>query len=312
MALLNTDTLSSAWNQRRQQMRVERLQEYADILYDALAMEFRDTRGDIAASLRTAIATARDKSDLHTTLWTFHSSLYRQPWADIAYTPDYYKMDNYLRRRGYEWFVGPLKETAPRMTASVINDSAAWDACWLRQPVSVYSVFKHTDIAPRLARLFGENSFRVSVELAATKRITAPLGVSVRKYNVVLHYYPEGLPAALREQEQKLADKYGDLLPPLTRHVYVATSTRPFIWKGVEEEPGFSNETPRMRADSDTDSLPPLIRTDPPPLERRHGAGEARVHVYEGADAMQRAARDTLSSILNEATPCHCGYHCEE
>ena len=293
MSLLNTDSLKTAWTQRRRRMRADRLQDYADMLYDHLAADFGARHAEIDALLRATIAGARNKEELRVPIWTFVSSLYEQPLAEIKYTDPWWKMEHYIRRKGHEWMVGLMAEDAAPFTTEDVDNTMAWGNRWVRTPVSVYSVLKHTDVAARLALLFGQGHFRIGVELTATKRLPGSLAVTARKYNLVLHYYPDGMPFWAARAEEQVADKYRDYV---SGYHWTEQPARREIWTGLAETAGVSNATPPPRRRSDT----------PPPLMRRSNGGG--IYTYEGEDALQQAARDTLASIMAEGAPCHCGY----
>jgi hypothetical protein len=217
-----------------------------------------------------------------------------------------------LRDKGYEWSIGRVR---PAFDPEFV-DTIAWTWEWDSRPATVYQVVTKTDLLDRLAVLFGDR-YLVSRSVVATKSIHEPFEAQVYRTELRLHYYPNGLPTALRNRQEVVRQKYAGYRAPVDEAFVHLWTGKPSRRDSVVEPPGFSNLPPSP--------VPSAAPSEPPQLPRRTNGGGiqawsddggsarrldfAGIHVYEGEDALQRAARDTLASAQDESAPCHCGYH---
>jgi hypothetical protein len=96
----------------------------------------------------------------------------------------------------------------------------------------------------------------------------------------------------------------GDESPvPMTDEVRASWNAFVQRVEADRQEPGSGSATPA--------SLPPLIsmRSNGGGIDAAAGRLDFGIHEYSGPDALQRAARDTIASCVDELAPCHCGYH---
>jgi hypothetical protein len=326
------DAVLAAWRERKNQLRAKQLQVANDCLYSVVEDSILGRRTELLNALLNAINTAPASQGIPIPLWTYHTSHYKGRYRDIVGTTEWYEMETRLRRKGYHWVVGRVDRYKDPET-TLRADDGAWDYIWgwNGTPTSVHDVVRQTDFRRRIALLFGDDRYRVSYRVTHQKVLSRPLDVVVDKVELRLHFHPRGLYDRSRKALLDTKLKYESHVPePEDWRI-------PYLWTGVEDEtPGFSNEplTPP----------PPPPPTEPPVLARRTNGGgihpptgdespipmsdetraswnafvesvEARrrldfsIHEYSGPDALQRAARDSLASALDDAAPCHCGHH---
>jgi hypothetical protein len=305
MALFSNYALSNAWTRRSIELAAQRLQAHNDMLYEHLRRNFAARAEPLQDSLLEAIRSAPSKEALSVPLWTYHSTYIADWKASRDQTMAFGDFEGWLRTKGYEWSIGKVR---PDFNPETI-ETVAWEWEWDSRPETVYRIVSKTDLLDRLALLFG-NSFVVTRSVIATKSILKPFEAQVYRTELRVHYYPKGLPTAIRDRQAAVRAKYADYRSPVGEG-------NTHLWTGVpsEVEPGLSNLPP---------SPPPsVIPPEPPLLPRRTNGGGigplvddvsrrldfASIHVYEGEDALQRAARDTLASAQDDSAPCHCGYH---
>ena len=309
MALFSSNLLSTSWDARSQELNAQRLQAHNDMLYEHLRRDFTARAATLQDSLLEAIRTAPSKDDLQVPLWTYHSTYIANRAESRRDAMAFGHVEGWLRQRGYEWSVGRVR----RGFDPEVIETIAWEWEWDSRPETVYRVVSKTDLLDRLALLFGDR-YLVTRSVVATKSILEPFEAQVYRTELRLHYYPNGLPTALRNRQDAVRRKYAGYRAPVGEaHVH--------LWTGKPSRiepfaaPGFSNLPPSP--------VPSAAPSEPPQLPRRTNGGGiqllgedvsrrldfASIHVYEGEDALQRAARDTLASAQDEPAPCHCGYH---
>lgn len=306
MALFSNDLLSTAWDARSQELQAQRLQTHNDMLYEILRRDFTARAAALQDSLFEAISTAPSQDALSIPLWTYNSTYIADWHARRRDAMAFGHFEGWLRRNGYEWSVGRVR---PDFNPEVIETNA-WEWEWDSRPETVYQVVSKTDLLDRLALLFGDR-YLVTRSVVATKSILKPFEAQVYRTELRLHYYPKGLPTALRVRQAAARLKYANYQAPVgVDHIH--------LWTGVP-----SQVEPFVGPVLPPSPPPSVIPSDPPPLARRSNGGGigpldddvsrrldyASIHVYEGEDALQRAARDTLASTQDESAPCHCGYH---
>lgn len=288
MSLFSNSKLHAAWSTRSWEIKAQSLQDASDLLYDHLRRDFVARRQTLQADLLEVIKTAGSLRDLHIPLWTYHASCI--PPLDRG---EYAKVQSHLRRHGYEWSIGLVHpDFDPENT-----ETWGWEWQWKSRPSTVKQLVKHTDLLRRLSLLFGAD-FYVTVCPVAVKTLDDLHGIKVYKNQLQLHYYPKGLPQNCRENLLYIQEKYADYAAPVhEEHVH--------LWTGVP-----SVVEPPLPPSRCSTPPPPLEREEPPPLPQRSNGGGierdlsgGRVLVYEGADALERAARDMVAD-----TTCYCSY----
>jgi hypothetical protein len=276
MTSFATTELAQAWNDRKLDMKLTRTKLYSDILYNRLAAEILNSREEIDRKLHECIRTATKPSDLSIPIFAFKARHGLNPAGDLRLWTD-----GLCKKEGWHW------------TMQANGD---------RYPVSHYSVVRNTDLCQRLALLFDGKHFWVSCRPKA--ELVQGLGASiVREHEIVLHYYPGGLPRNLlnavlacnRRQIEREAHE------PIMPVVY------DLEWvEGPGDEPPPALAYPRGPgglAYRDAPSTP-----EPGPERECPGApshaedDDGSITVY---DTMEEAARD-LGRELIEVAGCNC------
>lgn len=310
---LFSSLLSDQWARRALELNAQRLQAHNDMLYEHLRRDFTARARDLQDSLIEAIRTASSKADLMVPLWTFNST-YIANWAESRRDAmAFAHFEGRLRNKGYEWSIGRVR---PAFDPEFV-DTTSWTWEWDSTPATVYRVIRRTDLLTRLALLFGDR-YTVTTEVVATKPIHEPFEAQVYRTELRLHYFPDGLPTATRNLQEVVRQKYANYRAPVDEafvHLWTGKPSQrdPVV---VREPPGFSN-LPPSPVPSAAPSEPPQLprRTNGGGIQALSDGGSARrldfgsIHVYEGEDALERAARDTLASAQDDSAPCHCGYH---
>jgi hypothetical protein len=312
-------TLSAGWRERKTQLRAEQLQDWNDCLYAVVSRDILSRRAEIHEALTTAVSTARRPADLWIPLWSYHAT-----WYDEVPDPStmaFAESQRILRAKGYNWSIGRAYLGSDPETVSTASD---WAYMWGGgTPATVHDVVTHTNFNQRLALMFGDE-FWVTTHRVGYKDITRPLPAVVSRFELRLHYFPTGrVPAHRAAILASVRAKYASYRPSPCP-VY----ERPTLWKGVP-----SKVEPVVPTTLSYESPPTATpRSEPPPLAQRTNGGGLRpdnmtevarslcsefddthggIHLYEGPDAFQQAARDTVESCLDQRAPCHCYYHRE-
>ena len=266
-----------AWNDRKLELKLARLQLYNDILYNRLAAEILASREEIDRKLHECIRTATKPSELRIPIFTFKNCHgVNPPGATRIWAEDLCK------REGWHW------------TMQANND---------RYPVSHYSIITRTDICQRLALLFDATHFWVSCR--HTGAGVTPLGAcSVLEHELVLHYYPNGMPRARLDsllacnQRQLARDGVEPIMPVVHRLVWVEGA-------GDEQPPALAYPRgPGGLVYRDGPSTPePAQGRECPGAPREESRDDGSITVY---DTMEDAARDLGRELMEEARcPCH-------
>ena len=274
MSLFNSNTLSTAWTLRSGELKAQRLQAHNDMLYDHLRRDFLLRNAALQESLVEAIRTASSKEDLTVPLWTYNSTYIANAYQERRREPvSFGDFEGWLREKGYEWSIGKVR---PGFNPETI-ETIAWEWEWDRAPATVYEVVSKTDLLDRLALLFGD-TFLVTRRVVATKSILKPFEAQVYRTELRLHYYPRGLPTAIRDRQATARAKYADYGAPVSEdHIHlwvgVPSEVEPFVPPAAAAEPaGFSN-LPPSRASTPP---PPLLAAEPPRLPSRTNGGGIR------------------------------------
>lgn len=289
MASFATPELTMAWNDRKLELKLARLQLYNDILYNRLAAEILASREEIDRRLHECIRTATKPSELRIPIFTFKNCHGLNPPGDLRI-----------------WTEGLCKKEGWHWTMQANDD---------RYPVSHYSIITRTDICQRLALLFDATHFWVSCR--HTGAGVTPLGAcSVLEHELVLHYYPNGMPRARLDsllacnQRQLARDGVEPIMPVVHRLVWVEGP-------GDEQPPALAYPRgPGGLVYRDGPHTPPReagLPPRPPPELLRHGRGTVRDYdsVEDaardlGRELMEEAAHDLAESDDGERPQCHC------
>jgi hypothetical protein len=292
MALFNSNLLVTSWDIRAHELKAQRLQAHNDMLYEHLRRDFTARAASLQESLLEAIRTASSKDDLQVPLWTYHST-YIANWAESRRDAMAFgHFEGWLRRNGYEWFVGRVR---PGFNPETI-ETIAWEWEWDSRPETVYQVVNRTDLLDRIALLFGDR-YLVKRVVVATKSILEPFEAQVYRTELRLQYYPNGLPTAVRDRQAAVRAKYADYRAPVGEdHVH--------LWTGVPSQvvpvvvpmpPGLSNLPPSP--------VPSVIPPEPPLLPRRTNGGG--IQPLDDSDDEGNGCRRRL--WFSPACPCCTG-----
>jgi hypothetical protein len=244
--------LAQAWTDRKNELQNERLKPYGDLLYKRLEDMVLADPALLQRRLMECVRTATKVTDLNIVFFTFiHRNGRPDAWIDAD-----------LSSRGLFWTVGVDTELIPE---------------------PLYKIVRFTDVCQRVTRLFGSDNYWISCRPSEDQPIT--LG-DVTKYDLVLNYFPNGLPAHWKRKMDESEERN------LYRTPYV-TDNR-VVWS--DNARGKTPPTRQMAAEP-----PPVIR-----LPKRTEAGG--IYVY---DSVAAAARATINDIIQEecARQCYCGYH---
>jgi len=275
-------SLFFAWSQHQTELRHKRLQPHNDFLYEVVKDSILDRREELSADLLVAASTALTPQGLSIPLWTYNAASYDVPRTSLDATK-LRDSEELLRRNGYQWFIGLVPKGED---PDVRYDDEGWDSTWRwRLPQPVHDVVRNTDFLQRLTLLFGVENFRISYSILSEKNLTEPLPVRLMKVELRLHYYPKGVPPGVAAANRRAEEKY---------ETHISASSPwlvPFVSEGaVEAEEGYH-----------TPSAPVRLLGDPPVLPQRSNGGGI-LH-YEGADALQRAAREMLTGFNGSVAP---------
>lgn len=287
-------TLSAAWRERKIQLRAAQLQDANDYLYEVVSRDILSRRAEIHEALLETVWEAKRPSDLSIPLWTYYAAWYDE--VPDARDPSYEEAQRLMWTKGYSWFVGL---TGLGVDPETITTANRWQCLWgATSCTTVNEVVQHTDFKQRLALMFGRN-FWVSMRPTAQRDIREPLGATVTKCELRLHYFPTG---NLRPESQTALDavaaKYAHYRPR-TVPVY----EKPTVWKGVPSKvervvlTTLSYESP---VPSSPSSMPPLLPT------RSNG----RVLNPEDMREVARTLFEAEGAVGSYPPPaCYCGYH---
>jgi hypothetical protein len=215
-----TPELAQAWNDRSLELKLNRLQRYADMVACELTGLFAADRAHINNQLMECASLAMKPYDLVIPIYTF----------------DY------------------------RHSTQIIADP---------YPMSYYALVKHTDLCQQLAMFFGKENFWVTWRKHGDT-----------EYQLMLNYYPNGLPA----------DKVGALEACSVRHP-PATPPRAVT---IAPPPPVVR---RKRADMSDSPHGPVTMAPPPPTYLRPSyayAGSGSEGFIREYDNMEDAARDLM------------------
>ena len=292
-------TLQDTWNERKK----TRTQIYGSMLYEILENDILgDRRNRIYDSLISMAATADRVSDLNTTLWTYNH-------AYVSKCPkpfDFMRAQNEIVTQGLAWSVGRTTHTeAP----TSLED---WE--WTHSPMPVDEVFRNSDLADRLAALFGDHFF---VKVIRVKLGNIHLGgendpvISRQSCRVQLYYFPRGIYPHLLERRQRIIR---GVFPPLTPFYSYGRVSQPFVWTGLAPVPP-PLPPPPIAVPRTPPPAPP--RTEPPRIRSRSEddirADHDVCYYGEGVKGLRAMARatiaDCMARVQNRAPPpCHCCY----
>jgi hypothetical protein len=283
MSFFNADfpqtTLSSVWEVRSKELRAQQLQPHNDILFDMLRDHILQRRPELYAYLMRVASTCDSVQGLSIPLWSYNAAHYVKPYRAAPGSPEIERTATMLRRKGYRWSVGLVSPDFNPDAVSLTSEED-WNDIWRwRIPQSVDEVVRTTDILSRIALLFGDDHFRVSLCRAAQKVVDIPLSVVVETMEIRLHYHPRGVYPSVRDALRTTQDKYETYEPGGLGVL------RPFIWTGLVERPTAVSPPPHPSPNG------------PPPLVRRSNI--ARTLSFE---------QDTVIDD-DEGSPCYCGHH---
>lgn len=240
-----TIELAQAWNDRKLELKMTRLQRYADTVAADLAVTFTAERDNITRALHECVARATKPYEL----------------------------------------VIPIRGFRYGMTLQAEDDP---------YPMSYYNLVTHTDLCEQVAVFFGALNFWV------TWRKHTP-----DEYQLMLNYYPDGLPESKRDALEACASRHAE------RHAPV-TPPRPVV---------FAAPPPLKRRKVDMSDSPrgPVTMAPPPPAHfpssrdfpssRAYagGWGEGFIREYDSVeDAGRDFARDLMAELEQEDTHHDC------
>jgi hypothetical protein len=254
---MDTSALSQSWNDRKLELKLTRMQSYADALRDRIVdyLSHAVNKRAHEERLRAVIGSATHVTDLRIHIYNFH----------------------------YRWF------------AQIRGDP---------YPMSYYALMRYTDLCDQLALHFGRTHFWV------TWRKQNDV-----EYELVLNYYPDGLPELKRLALEACAERQATRPPPPTDIEW--------FYQWAPEEP----RTPPPPVRTYTTVPPPVVRRNmsdspdgpvtmapPPPAYFRSsrayaGTGSGGfIREYDSVeDAGRDFARDLMAELEQEAPECGCG-----
>jgi hypothetical protein len=202
------------WQIRNSQLQSIRLQPYNDLLFKHLTstIDFHQC----SAELLEKIKTATDPSDLCVPIWEFkHCHLHHDYRVDVesyghvqaarAGVKDAVQAET-INSRGFRGLVG----------ATCVDD---WygDVDFTHPLVEIDRIFRKTDLKERLALHFGGIYLTVSLrQHYETETIDGEVYYPIRS-EVMLNYYPRGVPEFKRKELGRAALKYKDYVSRVRR-----------------------------------------------------------------------------------------------
>lgn len=225
-ALISSHDLHQAWTETKTKTKTERVNRYADILFSRLHALFLLTSDEIKRRMIEKIRSSTSPKEFNVPLFTYRSR------AVEADTPpeERDRLDALAAENGWHW------------TLQSEGD---------RYPVSHYAVFRYTNICKRLSKLFCANT---GPHYWVTWRYVRPISeetLIVGEYELVLHYYPEGLPDACRRVLEELPEESA---PPTVN----VTWTEDRVWTHVRPQSSFC--TPPRKVTMAPPPPPELVR----------------------------------------------------
>ena len=189
-ALIPSNELYQAWTQHKTDMDAARMQRYNDALFERLSATLTSNADEIKRRLLATIRTSTHSTDLHIPIFTYRSRLYDRPppAAERA------RLEQLCADNMWHW------------TLQLPGDT---------KPVSYYSVIRYTNICQRLSHLFsGNEPPQYWVTWRYARPVTHTEHLVVNEYELVLHYYPDGLSEARRAQVVNAAPAPAPVTPP--------------------------------------------------------------------------------------------------
>ena len=245
---MDTSALSQSWNDRKLELKLTRMQTYADALRDRIVDYLSHSVNKRAHEerLHKVIGSATRPTDLHIPIYDFH----------------------------YRWF------------AQISGDP---------YPMSYYALMRYTDLCEQLALHFGQTHFWVSWRKQNDV-----------EYELVLNYYPDGLPELKRLALEACAARKATRPPP--------PADIDWFYQWAPEEP----RTPPPPVRTQT-MAPPVVRrkavdmsdsphgpvtmAPPPPAYLRPSrafAGTGSGGFIREYDSVEEAARDFGRDLMAE------------
>jgi hypothetical protein len=202
------------WQKRNAELEQIRLQPYNDLLFKHLTntIDFRRC----CAELMEKITTATDRSDLCVPIWEFKN--YNMPYGYRNNVESYAHVQaaragvkdavqaEAINSRGFRGLVG----------ATCVDD---WygDVDFTHPLVEIDRIFRKTDLKERLALHFGGIYLTVSLrQHYETETIDGEVYYPIRS-EVMLNYYPRGIPEFKRKELGRAALKYKDYVSRVRR-----------------------------------------------------------------------------------------------
>ena len=181
-ALISSHDLHQAWTETKIKNNSTRMNLYADILFSRLHALFLLTSDEIKRRMIEKIRSSTTPKEFNVPVFTYRSRV-----IDCD-TPreERQRLETIVAANHWHW------------TLQTEGD---------RFPVSHYAVFRYTDICKRLSNLFCANT---GPHYWVTWRYVRPVSegeIIVGEYELVLNYYPEGLPAACQRVLEELPEE---------------------------------------------------------------------------------------------------------
>jgi hypothetical protein len=198
--------LVTNWAQRKEELVANKLQPYADILYDIISRSL-----DIPALMADLVEkakTAGSVRDLSVPIWTYkHCPTYYTHRYDLSGSAHVERVRagdvdaKHAEVMYREGWVGLLK------TERWEDD---WDTDWytVLPREEIDRVFRKTDLKHRLALIFGGRRFTVSVHHATREEVVDGTTFYPQTCEVTLNYFPNDIPDHARKALGKAAVKY--------------------------------------------------------------------------------------------------------
>jgi hypothetical protein len=216
--------LAQAWNDRKLELKMTRLQRYADSEARALVATFTADRADITRRLHECVAQAKHPYELVIPIHTFDYDRTVKLWDD-------------------------------------------------KYSVSFYSLVKSTDLCQQLAVFFGVENFWVTWRKHGREQ-----------YQLLLNYYPGGLPEEKVLALEACAERHAPATPP--RRLTVVPP--PLVRR-------------RTTADMSDSPRGPVTVAPPPPAyfrsSRAYAGSGGFIREYDSVDD---AARDLASELVQD------------
>lgn len=204
-SLLNTAALQAAWELRKAALKREQFGQYVPILYQSLVDLISEAMPEVQDQLDHICRTASSVSDLKLPIWTYTTRHFLNSEADE------YEDFKHIHPT---WDYSIWKDRV----AERIRDEGYHQQVHLPglQSLSVKQLISETTILHSLCvQLFGNTHYWISDSLQSMHTVE-DLGIEVETRQLVLQFYPDGLPEDMQVTLEN-ADRISQPPPPVPR-----------------------------------------------------------------------------------------------